>query len=416
MPTLGEAVKAWCAVSLQTFGGPAGQIAVMQRVFVDERRWITQDGFLVALSFCTLLPGPEAHQLATYLGWRLHGLCGAAIAGSLFVLPGVVTMLALSAVYVVAGETPIIDSLLIGLSSAVVAVVLQALVRVSRRSLARPAALAIAVAAFIAIAVLNVSFPVVIAGAALLGRLAGRRLGHSEGALSADADTPTAAPWRAVTTLLVGVIAWLAPVVVAIVVFGRSSTVVDEAVFFAGSALVTFGGGYAVLTYVAQQAVVHHGWLSAHDMIRGLALAETTPGPLIMVVQFVAFLGAFHHPGDANPWVAAVVAALLTSWVTFVPSLVFVAVGAPFFERLHHVTWLRSSLAGVSAAVVGVIASLAMFFAAHTLFADPPQVRSLQLAPLLISIVALGLVARGWSVVRVLGACAILGLVSGLYG
>jgi chromate transporter len=414
-PTLGAATKAWFAVSLQTFGGPAGQIAVMQRAFVDERQWITQQRFLFALSFCTLLPGPEAQQLATYIGWRLHGLRGALIAGTLFVLPGVVAMLALSVLYVTAGDTDVVDAVFLGLAPAVIAIVLQALVRIGRRSLRHPSWVVIAVAAFVAVAVFAVPFPLVILAAGIAGWAVGRRYPEVTAAPSVD-DAPVPRPKgrRAALLLALGIPLWLAPVGIAAVIFGSGSTVVDEGLFFSGSALITFGGAYAVLAYVAQQAVVQHAWVSASEMIRGLALAETTPGPLIMVVQFVAFLGAFQHPGDANPWVAAVAAALVTSWVTFVPSFLFIAVGAPYVEQLQHLAGLRACLAGVSAAVVGVIASLATYFARHTLFANVGDLTSLQWQPLLITCVGLVLVLLNWSVLRVLGVCAALGLVLGL--
>ncbi|MFL6089738.1 MAG: chromate efflux transporter [Aeromicrobium sp.] len=414
-PTLREATRAWFAVSLQTFGGPAGQIAVMQRAFVDERQWISQQRFLFALSYCTLLPGPEAQQLATYIGWRLHGLRGALIAGTLFVLPGVVAMLGLAALYVTAGETPVVDALFLGLAPAVVAIVLQALIRIGKRSLTHPSWLITAIAAFIAIAVFAVPFPIVVLAAGIVGWAVGRRYPDATAAPPAD-DQPVPRPKTARSLLLlaVGIPLWLAPVALVAALFGPSSTVVDESLFFSGSALITFGGAYAVLAYVAQQAVVQHAWVSATEMIRGLALAETTPGPLIMVVQFVAFLGAFNHPGGANPWAAAIAAALVTSWVTFVPSFLFIAVGAPYVEQLHHLAALRASLAGVSAAVVGVIASLATYFAAHTLFADVTDLTTLRVWPLLITLVGLVLVLRNWSVLRVLGVCAALGLVIGL--
>lgn len=412
---MGAATKAWFAVSLQTFGGPAGQIAVMQRAFVDERQWITQQRFLFALSYCTLLPGPEAQQLATYIGWRLHGLRGALIAGTLFVLPGVVAVLALSVLYVTAGDTDVVDAVFLGLAPAVIAIVLEALVRIGRRSLRHPTWVLIALAAFVAVAVFAVPFPLVILVAGIAGWAVGRRYPEVTAAPSVD-DAPVPPPKarRAALLLALGIPLWLAPVGIAAAAFGPGSTVVDEGLFFSGSALITFGGAYAVLAFVAQQAVVQHAWVSASEMIRGLALAETTPGPLIMVVQFVAFLGAFHHPGDANPWVAAVAAALVTSWVTFVPSFLFIAVGAPYVEQLQHLAGLRACLAGVSAAVVGVIASLATYFARHTLFADVGDLTSLQWEPLLITCVGLILVLLNWSVLRILGVCAALGLVLGL--
>jgi len=423
-PSLRTATKAWAAISLQTFGGPAGQIAVMQRALVDEHRWISQQRFLFALSYCTLLPGPEAQQLATYIGWLLHGLRGALIAGTLFVLPGVATMLALSAIYVTAGDTRIVEAVFLGLAPAVIAIVVHALVRIGRRSLTHPGWVAIAAGAFVAIAAFGVPFPLVVLAAALAGWALGKRYPEIADAHAIEDDAPAPPPDRRRTLLLlaVGIPLWLAPVVLVALTFGRDSVIVDEGLFFSGSALITFGGAYAVLAFVAQQAVGHYGWLTTTDMVRGLALAETTPGPLIMVVQFVAFVGAFRHAGDANPWTIAIAASLVTSWVTLAPSFLFIAVGAPYVERLQHLVGLRSALAGVTAAVVGVIASLALYFALHTLFADLtrhtwgwarldlPALSSAHGWAMAIAAIGLALVLRGWGVLRILGACAALGL------
>jgi chromate transporter len=429
-PSLRTATKAWAAISLQTFGGPAGQIAVMQRSLVDERGWISQQRFLFALSYCTLLPGPEAQQLATYIGWILHGLRGALIAGTLFVLPGVVTMLALSAVYVTAGETEVVEALFLGLAPAVIAIVVDALVRIGRRSLTHPGWVAIAVCAFLAIAALGVPFPLVILAAGIAGWALSKRYPDTTTANVIDDAVPAPPPSgrRTAALLAAGIPLWLAPVALAALVFGRDNVIVDEGLFFSGSALITFGGAYAVLAFVAQQAVAHYGWLTATDMVRGLALAETTPGPLIMVVQFVAFVGAFRHAGDANPWMLAISAALVTSWVTFAPSFLFIAVGAPYVERLQHLAGLRSALAGVTAAAVGVIASLALYFALHTLFGDltlrtwgwvrldVPVPSSLHAWVAAIAVVGFVLVLRGWGVLRILSVCAALGLATSLLG
>ena len=437
---LREATAAWFAISLQTFGGPAGQIAVMQRMLVEEKRWIGQQRFLFALSYCTLLPGPEAQQLATYVGWLLNGVRGALVAGILFVLPGVVALLVLSGAYVAYGETRIVESLFLGLAPAVIAIVVQAVVRVGRKGLGHPALVVLAVGSFLALTLFGVPFPAVVLAAAVLGWVLGRRiptLTHPPKA-SADDGPPPLVPddalhterpsgRRAAMTLTIGLVVWFAPVAVATLAFGRSSIFVDQGVFFSGAAVVTFGGAYAVLAYVAQQAVEVYGWLAPGEMVRGLALAETTPGPLIMVVQFVAFVGAYRAPGDLDPWVAAVVAALLTTWVTFVPCFLFILLGAPYVERLRGNRDLASALAGITAAVVGVIASLAVFFALHTLFdgtgrvtAGPldleyPHLASLDGAALAITALGCALVFwRGWSVLRTLGACAVAGIVLGL--
>ncbi|WP_238342981.1 chromate efflux transporter [Nocardioides cynanchi] len=439
---LGEATRAWFAISLQTFGGPAGQIAVMQRALVDEKRWIGQKRFLHALSFCTLLPGPEAQQLAIYVGWLLNGVAGGLIAGVLFVLPGVVALLGLSALYVSAGDTTIVTAVLAAIAPAVLLIVAQAVVRVGGRALGHPALVALAVAAFVALAAFATPFPVVVGTAAVVGWALGRwapATMHREApeAAAPDGSAPlipddalhTERPSRAhaLTVVGVGLIAWAVPVGVVVAVTGRHSIFADQALFFTGAALVTFGGAYAVLAYVAQQAVQVYGWLAPGQMITGLALAETTPGPLIMVVQFVAFVGAYQHPGSLDPWVAAVLAALLTTWVTFVPCFVFVFVGAPYVERLRGNRALSAALTGIMAAVVGVIANLAIYFAVHTLFREVSTVSwgpvSLQvpsvgtLKPLAVAVAALAAVllfrAR-WSVLRTLGACALLGLVAGL--
>ncbi|WP_246210055.1 chromate efflux transporter [Nocardioides piscis] len=437
---LREATKAWFHVSLQTFGGPAGQIAVMQRMLVDEKRWIGQQRFLFALSYCTLLPGPEAQQLATYVGWLLNGFKGALIAGGLFILPGVVALLALSGVYVAFGDTTVVESLFLGLAPAVIAIVLQAVLRVGKKGLGHPALVALAVASFVSLALFAVPFPVVVGVAALLGWLLGRTIpdltapkkpttDDGPAPLISDDALHTERPSsrRAGMILVGGLVLWSAPVLVAAGVFGRSSIFVDQGLFFSGAAVVTFGGAYAVLAYVAQQAVNVYGWLAPGEMVRGLALAETTPGPLIMVVQFVAFVGAFRTPGDLNPWVAAVIASLLVTWVTFVPCFLFILLGAPYVERLRGNRSLAAALTGITAAVVGVIASLALFFALHTLFADTsrvtagpfdfevPVLASVQWAG--VAITALGCVLifwRDWSVLRTLGVCALTGLVVGL--
>ena len=437
---LREATKAWFAISLQTFGGPAGQIAVMQRTLVDERRWIGQQRFLFALSYCTLLPGPEAQQLATYVGWLLNGVKGALVAGILFILPGVVALLVLSGVYVAFGDTTLVEALFLGLAPAVIAIVLQAVVRVGRKGLGHPALVALAVASFVALTFFGAPFPAVVLVAAVTGWALGRRIpGLTRAPKTAADDGPPPlisddqlhaerpSGRRATVTLAVGLVVWFGPVVVAALLFGRSSIFVDQGLFFSGAAVVTFGGAYAVLAYVAQQAVEVHHWLLPGEMVRGLALAETTPGPLIMVVQFVAFVGAYRAPGDLDPWVAAVLAALLTTWVTFVPCFLFILLGAPYVERLRGNRDLAAALAGITAAVVGVIASLAVFFALHTLFGETarltagpldveyPVVSSIDLAALAITALGLALVFwRRWSVLRTLGACALAGLVIGL--
>jgi chromate transporter len=393
---------------------------------------------VIALSYCMVLPGPEAQQLAIYIGWLLNGTRGGLAAGTLFVLPGVVALLALSALYVGWGSTVLITGLFAGLAPAVLAIVAQAVIRVGRRSLTHPA---LAVASFTALAVFAVPFPIVIAAAAaagwLLARLnphaltANKSHGSDDGGpallISDDALHNDAPTWRRAAKILgAGLALWALPVaaVAAVAAFtGTGSVFTREGLFFSGTALVTFGGAYAVLAYVAQQAVQTYGWLTPGEMVRGLALAETTPGPLIMVVQFVAFVGAYRDPGALNPWAAAVLGALLTTWVTFVPCFLFIFLGAPYVERLRGNTSISAALTGITAAVVGVIANLALYFALHTLFTTtnphdwgPVHLQFPDLTtprPLAFAITAAALVMifkLKWSVLRTLGACAALGL------
>jgi chromate transporter len=435
---LGEATKAWFAISLQTFGGPAGQIAVMQHKLVDEKRWIGQQRFLHALSYCMLLPGPEAQQLAIYTGWLLNGTLGGLVAGVLFVLPGMLALLALTVVYLAAGTTAVVTGLFAGLAPAVIAIVVQAVHRVTGRAITHPFHVGLAVAAFLLLTCHLVAFPAVVLGAGVVGWLAARAWpaldlvrahgGADDGPaplISDDAlhhERPSAA--RALRTLVVGLALWAVPVALAALLLGPSSVLVDQGLFFSGAAVVTFGGAYAVLAYVAQQAVQVYGWLAPGEMVRGLALAETTPGPLVMVVQFVGGVGAYRHPGTLDPWTAMVLASLLVTWVTFVPCFLFVLLGAPYVERLRHNRQLAAALSGITAAVVGVIANLAVFFAVHTLFdqtsvheagpvrVDLPIVSTLDLGALALTALALTLLlVRGWSPLRTLGLSALLGLV-----
>ena len=436
---LRTAVRAWFLISLQTFGGPAGQIAVMQRTLVDERRWIGEKRFLHALNYCMLLPGPEAQQLAIYTGWLLNGTLGGLIAGILFVLPGLLAILVLSVLYVAQGDTTVVTGLFLGLAPAVLAIVVQAVLRVGKRALHNRMLVLLAVAAFLALALFGVPFPIVILAAGGVGwavhrwrpallEIPDRPEPEGDNApLVPDDALHEARPSRRrnLAILAFGLVIWVAPVaLIALVTRGEQSVFVDQGVFFGGMALVTFGGAYAVLSYVAQAAVQTYGWLQAGEMVRGLALAETTPGPLIMVVQFVAFLGAYRDPGSLDPWVAGVLGSLLVVWVTFVPCFVFIFLGAPYVERLRGSRPLAAALTGVTAAVVGVIANLAFFFAVHTLFTETrtidwgpvdllvPVWSSYVWESFLIAAIAMVLAFRfRWSVLKVLGVCAVLGLV-----
>jgi chromate transporter len=408
---------------------------------VDDRRWISHRRFLHALNYCMLLPGPEAQQLAIYTGWLLNGVRGGLIAGSLFVLPGLIALMVLSAIYVAYGSTDLVTSLFAGVAPAVIAIVVQAVHRVGKRALTHPLLLALAIASFLALTLFAVPFPLLILMAGAAGWLLGRWLPDlaSVGHEDPDGKAPLVsdnelhhAPrsWRRSAGILsIGLALWFAPVAAFALVVSSTTVFTDQALFFSGAAVVTFGGAYAVLAYVAQQAVHVYGWLAPGEMVRGLALAESTPGPLIMVVQFVAFVGAYRNPGSLDPWLAAVLASLLVCWVTFVPCFLFVLLGAPYVERLRTNPSLSAALTGVTAAVVGVIANLAVFFALHTLFDDN---RELRIGPLQVDVPVLGsadpvafgitgvalfvIFVRGWSPLRTIGLCALLGLAIWLFG
>jgi len=372
-----EATKTFAKIGLESFGGPAGQIAVMHRVLVEEKKWIGEERFLHALNYCMLLPGPEATQLVTYVGWLLHGTAGGVVAGTLFVLPGFVAILALSFVYAAWHAVPAVDAALFGLKAAVLAVVVEALLRIGRRALKTRVHSAIAVAAFVAIFVFAVPFPLIVAAAALVGLVAGR-ISPAFAAAPRDASVaalsdevpPHARPsaMRTIRVALAWLSAWWLPVGALFLVFGAGSVFTDEALFFSKTSCVTFGGAYAVLPYVAQRAVADFHWLSADDMLAGLGMAETTPGPLIQVLQFVGFLGAHRSPGAMNPWAAAVLGSVVTTWVTYVPCFLWIFVGAPYVEVLRDVRALNAALSAITAAVVGVVLNLAVWFAMHVMF------------------------------------------------
>ena len=387
-PTLGEATRVWARIGLLSFGGPAGQIALMHRMLVEERRWIGDGRFLHALNFCMLLPGPEAQQLATYVGWLLHGLRGGVIAGVLFVAPGATAIMALSVVYAVLGDVPLVGALFYGMKAAVLAIVLQALVRIAGRALKTVAARVTAGVAFLAIFALAVPFPVIVLGAGLAGWLSARAglawfsgSGHGGKVEIADRDTVlgeeagigVAARRGAFLAGGVALALWLGPVA-AILALAPGSVFAEIATFFSTMAVVTFGGAYAVLAWVAQEAVATHGWLSPGEMLDGLALAETTPGPLILVLQFVGFLAAFRDAGGMEPLVAGILGGVLATWVTFAPCFAWIFLGAPWMERLRGNRALAAALVAVTAAVVGVILNLSVWFALHVVFAETATV------------------------------------------
>lgn len=396
----GEAVRTWARIALLSFGGPAGQIAVMHRILVDEKKWIGEARFLHALNFCMLLPGPEAQQLATYIGWLLHRTKGGLVAGILFVLPGAVAIMALSLVYAAWGNVGPVAALFFGLKAAVLAIVFEAVHRIGRRALRSRAAVALAAAAFAAIFLFDVPFPLIVLGAALIGFVAGRTgsaafsgAGHgAAGAGIADRESalgeevPDHARPNLGWSLRIGtilLILWLAPVAALLLWLGPDNVFTDISLFFSQMAVVTFGGAYAVLAYVAQQAVDHYGWLRPGEMLDGLGMAETTPGPLIMVTQFVGFMGAARAATGMPPMLAGILGGLLTTWVTFVPCFLWIFLGAPFSEKLRGNKALAASLAAITAAVVGVILNLAFWFGLHVLFAE---VREVHASPLTIDV------------------------------
>jgi chromate transporter len=388
------ATRVWARVALLSFGGPAGQIAVMHRILVDEKRWIGETRFLHALNYCMLLPGPEAHQLAIYIGWLLHRTRGGLVAGTLFVLPGVISLGVLSWIYATFGDVGSVQGLFFGLKGAVLAVVLEAVLRVGKRALRGRALLAIAVLAFIGIFFFSVPFPFIIGAAALSGFLgytmgfAGLPPSAHPGAAETKSDAGAAldvafadelpahvrpSTPRSLRVALVGLSIWLAPLVALLATLGPTNVLTAIATFNSRMAIVTFGGAYAVLAYMAQQAVEHYHWLKPQEMLVGLGFAETTPGPLISVVQFVGFMAAYRQPGGLSPAVAGTVGGLLAQWSTCVPSFIWIFVGAPYIESLRNNRALSAALGAITAAVVGVIVNLAIWFALHTLFGEVRQ-------------------------------------------
>lgn len=398
-PSLAEATRVWLKIGLLSFGGPAGQIALMHKELVEDRRWIGEQRFLHALNYCMLLPGPEAQQLATYIGWLMHRTIGGLIAGLLFILPGALVMLGLSILYVLYRDLPLIDAAFLGIKAAVLAVVVEALMRISRRALKTRASYVIAAVAFVAIAALHIPFPLIILTAGIAGWLMSRYAGPSKAAGKAseaepanvveamfargemDHTRPSAA--KALRTLVIWLPTWLLPVILLWSLTGDHSVWTRIATFFSTMAVVTFGGAYAVLAYVAQAAVQTFGWLTPGEMVDGLGLAETTPGPLILVLQFVGFLAAYRAPGPLDPMLAGALGAVLTLWVTFAPCFLWIFLGAPFVEKLRGNQAIAGALSAITAAVVGVILNLAVWFGFHVLFR---QVETVSAGPLRLDI------------------------------
>jgi chromate transporter len=437
----GEATRVWALVALNSFGGPAGQIAVMHRLLVDERRWFSERRFLHALNYCMLLPGPEAQQLASYFGWLLHGLRGGLIAGGLFILPGFIAIMILSVLYAGFGDLAAVEAIFYGIKPAVMAVVAGAVVRIGARALRNVVMYSIAVAAFIAIFFLDIPFPLIVAGACILGFFGGRRWpdvfnvirGHeadaddNQPARVSDSHQPEKPSLRRSTAVLViGLTVWMAPIVALAIWTGRDSIWVEQGVFFSTAAVVTFGGAYSVLAYLAQQAVQTYGWLLPGEMLDGLGMAETTPGPLIQVVQFVGFMGAYRADLGIDPMLAGVLGAVLTTWVTFAPCFLWIFLGAPYIEYLRGNHRLTSALSAITAAVVGVVLNLAVWFSLHTIFGQVEERRVYGLRIYLPDLATIDLVATAialgafvaifklhWPLLRTLAVSAATG--AGLY-
>jgi len=382
-PSFGEAFRFWLKLGFISVGGPTGQIAIMQTELVEKKKWISQSRFLHALNFCMLLPGPEAQQLAIYIGWLLHKIRGGIVAGALFVIPSIFVLWTLSYIYAAFGNLPWIAAIFYGLKPAVTAIVLVAVIRIGRKALKNEVMWVLAVLAFVAIYFFKVPFPAIVLGAGVIGFVGGlfwkskfetSSKQNAETTLSVISDEQESPPHtrpnlqRAVLISFVCLILWLAPTILTGILRGWDSTLFKEGLFFSKAAVVTFGGAYAVLPYVAQQALFHYGWLKAGQMMDGLGLAETTPGPLIMVLQFVGFMGAWQHPEGLSPLLAATLGALLTTWATFTPCFLWIFVGGPHIEQLRGNEKLTSALSAVTAAIVGVILNLAVWFALHVFF------------------------------------------------
>lgn len=438
--SLAQATQVWAKIGWLSFGGPAGQIAMMHRELVEQRRWISEPRFLHALNYCMLLPGPEAAQLAIYIGWLMHRTTGGLIAGILFVLPGVIALLGLSLLYASVGQVPMVVAVFFGLKAAVLAVVVEAVLRIARHALQGRFFVGVAIAAFLAIHVFRLPFPLIVAGAAVLGivarrwhplwfpapasaeELAGDGYLIDQLMLRGELTHTRPSRMRALRAAAIGLALWATPVVAVVALLGHGSVLAREGLFFSEAAVVTFGGAYAVLAFIAQRAVTDYGWLSPAQMLDGLALAETTPGPLIMVVQFVAFMAAFQHQSGMSPWLAGVIGSLLTVWVTFVPCFLWIFLGGPYIEALRGNRALHCALSAVTAAVVGVVLNLSVWFTEHTIFSsvrtlnvgpvhlDVPQLATLNPAALVLAAGAMVAMLRyrvgmAWT----LGICACLG-------
>ena len=441
--TFGVAFRVWLRVACLSFGGPAGQIAVMHRIIVEEKKWISESRFTHALNYCMLLPGPEAQQLATYIGWLMHRTAGGLMAGGLFIVPGIISIMALSIVYAEWGDVGIVSAAFFGLTAAVLAIVVEAVVRIGKRSLKTPIMRAMAAMAFVAIFFFAVPFPIIIivAGAigyagAIMGNPAFVAAGHGKADQDSDSllgsdlpehTLPSSA--RAIRVSAVWISLWLIPVATVLIFAGPDSVFSSIAVFFSKMAVVTFGGAYAVLAYVAQQAVDTYHWVTPGEMLNGLGMAETTPGPLIMVLQFVGFMGAFRSPGTFSPLVAGAFGGLLATWVTFAPCFLWIFLGAPYIEKLRTNKALSGALSAITAAVVGVVLNLAIWFAIHAIFRktvavnaysisfDAPVLSSVDVWSLLLGLAAAVAIFRfKIGMIQTLVACCVSGIMLYLSG
>lgn len=419
-PAFGELLATWAKIGVLSFGGPAGQIALMHRTIVDEKRWLSESEYLSALNFCMLLPGPEAMQLATYVGWRTHGVPGGLAAGLLFVLPGAAVVLALSAIYAALGSVPVVEALFVGIKAAVLAIVFEALLKVSRRALKIRSDWIIAAAAFLAIFAFKVPFPLIILTAAVIGYFRAMRLPiPSEAQIRGSVPADRGGFVSTGVTIIIWATIWLAPLAALFLVLGPDHLLTQVAWFFSKLAVVTFGGAYAVLAYMAQEVVQNYGWLTPTEMVDGLGLAETTPGPLILVTQFVGFLAGFKE----GSWALALAAAIVTLWMTFAPCFLWIFAGAPYVDWLNAQPKLKGALSAVTAAVVGVILNLSVWFALNVLFAkqDRIQVGPIDVElPHLVSLNVVSLALAGFAfvlllalhrgVLTTLAACALAAL------
>lgn len=432
-----EALKVWINVAIHSFGGPAGQIAVMHRLLVEEKKWISERRFLHALNYCMLLPGPEAQQLATYIGWLLHRTKGGLVAGLLFILPGFVSILLLSLLYAYFQDVTVVQGIFYGIKPAVLAIVVGAVVKIGKKALKNTAMYTLAAGAFLAIFLFQVDFPYIILGAALIGFLGGKYYPSAfnvikEHEVSEEDDqvtdkylqSPKPSWISSFKTVLVFLLIWAIPFILLVALGAEDSIFFKEAAFFSKTAVVTFGGAYAVLAYIAQKAVESYHWLAPGEMLDGLGMAETTPGPLIQVVQFVGFMGAFRFPGTMDPLMAGIIGSVVVTWVTFVPCFLFIFAGAPYIEYLRGNKNLTAALSGITAAVVGVILNLAVWFSFNTLFKatekvtgygfsmEVPVWETLDIGALAIAVVAfIAYFGFRLNMLKTIAICLLLGLV-----